>query len=170
MGRALPGATQRPDLRGDLKLPKDLRPGLPSLIIVHRNTASALWRLRNPEWSGSDLEALAAFHRAEGPHQFRLFPYHVFVDRDGTYHQVHDLMTVSPHARGKNHAGIGVAFNCDGRVEKPSPEQWAGAVKAIREILSIYPRCGIIPHSLAKRCPGLKIDVAALRREVKRAD
>lgn len=166
MAKPLQGTVQRSDLAGIVKIPGDLRSKPPTQIVVHRNTAHKLHRASFPDFQGSDLEALAAFHAAPGPYHFRLFPYHLFIDRDGTVSQIHSLMVVSPHCAGQNSRSIGVAFNCDGRIERPTEEQWSSAVRTLRAILCVFPGCGIVPHSLAKRCPGPLVSVATLAKEV----
>ncbi len=145
----------------------DLRLGqVPDRIVIHRNTASKLWRLHNPYWVGSDLEALVAWFRDPSNRwRSRIFPYHAFVDRDGKSYRIHRNAVVSPHARGFNRRGVGVCLNLDGRVEIPSAEIWAGAVEVTRQYLRECPGAQVIRHSRLKQCPGRNVDVKALAAE-----
>lgn len=159
---------ERTDLAGRLRLPGDRRKGPVQQIVIHRNTASERYFREHPELRGTipHVEALASFHAEPGPWHFRLFPYHYFVDRDGTVYRVHDEKHVSPHASGRNFKSVGIALNIDGRREKPPPPMWRAVQALCLDIRTRYPGSGIIGHSLSKRCPGPLVDVAALEREV----
>lgn len=161
----------RRDLSGKV-LVGDRRKLSPTLIVIHRNTASHNWFREHPEDVGkiSHVEALARFHAQPGPWHFRVFPYHYFIDRDGTISQVHDEMTVSPHARGINQKAIGVSLNIDGRREPPTREQLESVIRLCVDIRKRRPKAGIIGHSLKKQCPGPHVKVSEIEAEVVRRE
>lgn len=150
---------------GKLHPIKDRRRGRPDLIVVHRNTAGNIWAERNG-FKGPAVEALHHFHAEPGTWSFRIFPYHYFIDRDGTIYHVHSEMTVSPHARNRgNSRSIGIALNVDGRREPPTPEMRESLVWLCSDILFRWPNSAIVGHSAAKRCPGPKVNVSEIETE-----
>ena len=164
---------QRPDLReanGRIR-PGDVRRVHPDRIVIHRNTASEKWYEKHPQERDSVLavEALRNFHAEPGPWSFRLFPYHYFVDRDASVFQVHDEMTVTPHARNVgNYRAIGVTLNVDGRTESPSKEVVEAVSELCAQILQRWPGCRIVGHSEGKRCPGPLVPVRDIELSARR--
>lgn len=156
---------RRFDLAGRYRLPSDIRKVSPSTIVIHRNTVGARYKRENPDFTGSDLEATAAFHAQKGPYHFRLFPYHYYIDRDGVTYQVHEEMMITPHARGLNHKAVGICLNVDGRKEAPTEEMYKSLILLCKEIRQKRPGTGIMGHSKHKRCPGPLVDIARVDRE-----
>ena len=111
-------------------------------LVVHRNTARP------------DLDSLAEFFRTDEVWGLPTFPYHFWIDRDGHVSQIHDPNTISPHARGLNSKGIGVAIQADGRVEPPTEAQYKALADVYAWFLEQYPNGRLIRHSESKPCPG----------------
>lgn len=148
--------------------PTDRRPAHPDRVVLHRNTASQYHLDRNPHLSDmSHVELLHAFHSA-GPYSFRLFPYHYFIDLDGTTYRIHDEMTITPHAPNRgNRRSIGVAFNIDGRKKPLNPDMEGSAVALLRDIMSRWPDIRVMGHSEKKQCPGPYIKPLELEEQAK---
>lgn len=138
-------------------------------IVIHRNTVALERRTDGSlRWPGAnDAERTAAFHRGSpvAAERFRLFPYHYFVDADGSVHRIHDVGVTSPHKAGFNRTRVGVALCHDGRVAAPPEHVFAGAVEAVRDAWRrLGRRVPLEPHSEAKRCPGHHISTVKIER------
>lgn len=141
-------AIQRRDQAGKYTL-GDVRKADIKDIVIHRNTVA------------DRLDGVATFFRVNPSYKTRLFPYHFFID-DGVIYQVHPLSVVSPHARGRNQTGIGIALNVDGRRERPN---WEKFMRPLSALVWRLTRGGarVVPHSEEKRCPGELVDMEWLR-------
>lgn len=158
----------RPDLAGGLRS-HDLRQKPIKQIVIHRNTVSDLWFKDHPKDDKSAVEAASAwFQEAD----WRLFPYHFFIDRPGrdgqsSITQVHTLDTIAPHAHGVNQTSIGVALNVDGRKRAPPHGMQIAAVWLLAHLLAMHPDVRVIRHSAiaAKQCPGTRVPVEQITED-----
>lgn len=152
----------RSDLTGPV-VKGDKRKGAPSLIVVHRNTVAP------------DVAATAAWYASPPPgneqYWFRLFPYHFFVDDDGSVHQVHSLDTISPHAgpQGFNGPGVGIALNHDGRKSRPPEVMLDAAIVLMTYIMATCRIRSVVGHSFPKGCPGKFVPVEDMSRAARHA-
>jgi len=158
----------RPDLAGDLRL-HDQRKKPIRHIVLHRNTVSDLWFKDHVKDEKEPVEAAASWFQGA---DWRLFPYHFFIDRptrDGqsSITQVQTLDTVSPHAHGVNGTSIGVALNVDGRKRIPPHGMQIATVWLLAHLLAIHPEARIVRHSAitSKQCPGDRVPVEQMAED-----
>lgn len=97
----------------------------------------------------------------------RLFPYHYYLEPDGTIHNVLPITCKGQHAYGFNSNSIGIALALDGRKHPPTPKQWESLQKLCQILLRLYPNVDIRGHSKVKRCPGRFVDIKRLAKEAK---
>ncbi len=129
------------------------------VVVHHSATKSTL--------PGSNPTAYANFHVSN-----RGWPgigYHFVIQRDGTIFQTNLLTTVSNHVQGANTKSIGICLSGNFDEEQPTPEALGALVHVIRYLnTQLGKTLGIHAHNeyAPKSCPGLAIDMVALRNKI----
>lgn len=99
--------------------------------------------------------------------------YHYFIKKDGEIQKGRPEHVNGAHCadRGYNRISLGICFEGHHNFEEWTPEQWVGFKKLLRDIFRRFniPTSNIIGHREApatKDCPGTKIDMTQVRREI----
>lgn len=133
------------------------------LIVIHHDAAP-------PPQPGKELLRIkneARYHiRKRG---FPCLAYHFWIDQHGEVWKCNPLTDITPHARGANSTGIGIALSGNFDYSVPSQLQLAALRSLVKALRKAYPWIkAVLPHRLVKlsstACPGKYLSDALIAR------
>lgn len=95
--------------------------------------------------------------------------YHFYIRFDGTIYSGRPLDKVGAHCLNYNDVSIGICYEGNFEIEKPTPEQIKSGQELIKYLLSIYPNAKVVGHRdlVPTKCPGKNFNIETLKASVK---
>jgi len=112
------------------------------------------------------LFAIDRFHREE--RHWETIAYHYYITKNGSIYQLHKPQEYTIHAAGINNGSVAVCVQGNFDNDTLKEKQYNSLIKTLIHLKKIYPKAYIIGHCdvSTKTCPGLNIDVNAIRQTV----
>lgn len=94
--------------------------------------------------------------------------YHFYIRKDGKIYEGRPINTWGAHCIGYNDKSVGVCFEGNFEIEKPTKEQIKSGQKLVQYLKDTYPQAKVVGHKdlYATACPGKKFPIEEIKKGV----
>lgn len=105
-----------------------------------------------------NLDSIHTQHISQG---YSGIGYHFYIRKNGEIFSGRPLNKVGAHCLDHNDVSIGICFEGNFEIEKPTPEQIKSGQELIKYLWGIYPNAKVVRHKdlNATACPGKNFDI-----------